>query len=103
MCPPHDGQVHHPPLDALSSLIAAGAGARVLMITDQGVPPLRGLTAPNILEGLGLQMTWDPTEGRGLGCQRSLRGALRHGNAAGAFTYTPRKERSCVADAPFYP
>ncbi|MDE0905530.1 MAG: hypothetical protein OSB42_12975 [Planctomycetota bacterium] len=62
VCPPHDGQVHHPPLDALSSLIAAGAGARVLMITDQGVPPLRGLTAPNILEGLGLQMTWDPTE-----------------------------------------
>lgn len=62
ICPPHDGQVHHPPLDALCGLIAAGAGARVLLISDQGVPPLRGLTAPNILQGLGLQMTWDPLE-----------------------------------------
>ena len=62
VCPPHDGQAHHPPLDAVAGLIASAAGARVLMVTDRGVPPLRGLTAANVLEGLGLSMTWDPSE-----------------------------------------
>ncbi len=62
ICPPHDGQMLHPPLDALCGLIAASAGARVLLISDQSVPPLRGLTASNVVQGLGLQMTWDPME-----------------------------------------
>jgi len=62
ICPPHDGHDHFPPLDVASGLIAAGAGARVLIISDRCVPPRRGLTAASVLESLGLSMTWDPTE-----------------------------------------
>ena len=43
-------------------MIAAGAGARVLILTDRCVPPRRGLTAASVLEAMGLSMTWDPTE-----------------------------------------
>jgi len=60
--PPHDGHEQHPPLDVASGLVAAAAGARVLIVSDRSVPPLRGLTAANVLEHLGLAMTWDPTE-----------------------------------------
>ncbi len=62
LAPPQDGHDHTPPLDAASGLIAAGAGARVLIISDKGVPPRRGLTAACVMESLGLSMTWDPTE-----------------------------------------
>ncbi|MEZ6016708.1 MAG: hypothetical protein R3F49_16440 [Planctomycetota bacterium] len=62
VCPPHDGHETVPPLDVAAGLIAAGAGARVLIVSDRCVPPRRGLTAANVLEGLGLSMTWDPTE-----------------------------------------
>lgn len=62
LCPSHDGQDHHPPLEVAAGLIAAGAGARVLIISDRCVPPRRGLTAANVLESLGLSMTWDPSE-----------------------------------------
>lgn len=62
VCPPHDGQNHHPALDGLAALLAAAAGARVLLVSDRGVAPLRGLTAPVLLEGLGLAMTWDGGE-----------------------------------------
>ncbi|MDA1265353.1 MAG: hypothetical protein O2816_09780 [Planctomycetota bacterium] len=62
LCPPHDGQDHHPPLEVAAGLAAAGAGARVLIISDRCVPPRRGLTAASVLESLGLSMTWDPSE-----------------------------------------
>ena len=60
--PPLDGQDQHPPLEVAAGLIAAGAGARVLILSDRCVPPRRGLTAANVLEELGLSMTWDPSE-----------------------------------------
>jgi len=60
--PPQDGHEQTPPLDLAAGLIAAAAGARVLIITDKGVPPRRGLTAASVLDSLGLSMTWDPTE-----------------------------------------
>jgi len=62
VCPPHDGLDTHPPLEVAAGLIAAAAGARVLVLTDRCVPPKRGLTAASVLEGLGLGMTWDPSE-----------------------------------------
>jgi anthranilate phosphoribosyltransferase len=62
VCPPHDGVDTVPPLEVAAGLIAAGAGARVLVLTDRCVPPKRGLTAASVLEGLGLGMTWDPSE-----------------------------------------
>jgi anthranilate synthase/phosphoribosyltransferase len=43
--PPHDGFDHLPPLDAAAGLVAAGAGLRVLIVSDRCVPPKRGLTA----------------------------------------------------------
>jgi len=62
VCPPHDGTEQTPPLEVAAGLIAAGAGARVLIISDRCVPPRRGLTAANVLEHLGAGMTWDPHE-----------------------------------------
>lgn len=62
ICPPHDGTEQVPPLEVAAGLIAAGAGARVLIISDQGVPPRRGVTAASALEGLDVNMTWDPNE-----------------------------------------
>jgi anthranilate phosphoribosyltransferase len=62
ICPPHDGYVLAPPLEVAAGLVAAGAGARVLLLTDRGVPPRRGLTAANVLEELGGGMTFDPSE-----------------------------------------
>ena len=62
VCPPHDGHESTPPLDAAAGIIAAAAGARVLIISDRCVPPRRGLTAASVLEAIGLSMTWDPTE-----------------------------------------
>jgi anthranilate phosphoribosyltransferase len=62
LCSSHDGHEQFPPLEVASGLIAAAAGARVLILTDRNVPPLRGLTTANVLEALGLSMTWDPTE-----------------------------------------
>ena len=62
LCPPHDGHDTVPPLEVASGLIAAAAGARVLILSDRCVPPRRGLTAASVLEALGLSMTWDPSE-----------------------------------------
>ena len=62
VCPPICGAEHAPPLEVASGLIAAGAGARVLVQTDRNVPPARGLTAANVLEHLGAGATWDPKE-----------------------------------------
>jgi len=62
LCPPTGGQDGGPPLDVAAGLIAAGAGARVLLLTDRCVPPKRGLTAASVLEHLGCGMTWDPKE-----------------------------------------
>ena len=62
VCPPHDGLEEHPPLEVAAGLIAAAAGARVMLITDTGVPPKRGLTAANVLNHLGAGLTWDPRE-----------------------------------------
>lgn len=60
--PSHDGHDQYPPLEVASGLIAAGAGARVLVMSERCVPPRRGLTAANVLEALGASMTWDPSE-----------------------------------------
>jgi anthranilate phosphoribosyltransferase len=62
VCPPHDGLDHAPPLEVAACAAAAAAGVRVLLISDRCVPPKRGLTAANVLESLGLAMTWDPSE-----------------------------------------
>jgi anthranilate phosphoribosyltransferase len=62
VCPPISGCTSSPPLDLVAGLIAAGAGARVLLHSDRNVPPRRGLTAANVLEFLGAGMTWDPKE-----------------------------------------
>jgi anthranilate phosphoribosyltransferase len=62
VCPPHDGYDSVPPLEVAASFIAAGAGARVLVICDRCVPPKRGLTAASALEHLGVPMTWDPRQ-----------------------------------------
>lgn len=62
VCPPHDGFDHAPPLEVAAGLTAAGAGARVLILTDRCVPPKRGLTAASVLEGLGVTITFDPHE-----------------------------------------
>jgi anthranilate phosphoribosyltransferase len=72
--PPQEGMDQYPPLDFAASLVAAAAGAHVLLITDRGVPPKRGLTAANVLERLGLKLTWDPSEAE--------RGIEKHGFAA---------------------
>ncbi len=60
LCSPNDGTEGVPPLDVAAGLIAAGAGARVMIMSDREVPPRRGLTAANVLEVLGASMTWDP-------------------------------------------
>ena len=62
LCPHHDGHDRFPPLDVCAGLIAAAAGARVLILSDRCVPPRRGLTAASVLEAMGLSMTWDPSE-----------------------------------------
>jgi anthranilate phosphoribosyltransferase len=62
VCPPHDGHDSMPPLDVAAGLVAAGAGVRVLVITDRCVPPKRGLTAANVLEHLGAGLCWEPSE-----------------------------------------
>ena len=58
--PPHDGYDAVPPLEVAAGMAAAGAGARVLIVTDRCVPPRRGVTAASALEHLGAPMTWDP-------------------------------------------
>ncbi|MBL6756571.1 MAG: hypothetical protein ISQ11_09195 [Planctomycetes bacterium] len=62
VAPPQDGHDTIPPLEVGAGIVAAAAGARVLIVSDRCVPPRRGLTAANVLEGLGLSMTWDSTE-----------------------------------------
>jgi len=62
LCPPHDGMDREPPLEVAAGLIAAGAGVRVLILSDRCVPPKRGLTAASVLDALGIGMTWDPDE-----------------------------------------
>ncbi len=62
VCPPHDGMERAPPLEVAAGLVAAGAGARVLILSDRCVPPRRGLTSASVLEALGVGMTWDPRE-----------------------------------------
>ncbi|MFO1011918.1 MAG: hypothetical protein U1F29_17785 [Planctomycetota bacterium] len=62
VCPPHDGMDRVPPLEVASGLIAAGAGVRVLILSDRCVPPKRGLTTASVLDALGIGMTWDPNE-----------------------------------------
>jgi anthranilate phosphoribosyltransferase len=51
-----------PPLETAAGLVAAGAGVKVLVVSDRCVPPKRGLTASSALEALGLSMTWDPAQ-----------------------------------------
>jgi len=59
---PHDGHDHNPPLEVACGIVAAGAGARVLVIAERCVPPRRGLTAASVLEHLRTGMTFDPRE-----------------------------------------
>lgn len=60
--PPQDGVDHFPPLEVAAGLVAAAAGVRVLIVSDRCVPPKRGLTSASVLERLGVNMTWDPSE-----------------------------------------
>jgi anthranilate phosphoribosyltransferase len=60
--PPHDGFDHVPALEAAAGVVAAGAGVKVLIVSDRCVPPKRGLTSASVLEALGLSMTWDPAQ-----------------------------------------
>lgn len=62
VCPPHDGYDVTPPFEVAAGLVAAGSGAKVLLVADRGVPPKRGLTAAHVLEHLGAPMSWDPAE-----------------------------------------
>lgn len=62
LCPPHDGLERSAPLEVAAGLVAAGAGARVLILSDRCVPPRRGLTAASVLDALDVGMTWDPRE-----------------------------------------
>ncbi len=62
LSPPHDGFDHLPPLETAAGLVAAGAGVKVLIVSDRCVPPKRGLTAASVLEAMGLSMTWDPAQ-----------------------------------------
>jgi len=66
VCPPLDGYDTNPPLEVAATLITAGAGARVLLVTDKGVPPLRGLTAGCVLEKIGKGPSFDPGEAENL-------------------------------------
>src|SRR5262247_1890273 len=38
VCPPHDGSDLVPPLEVAACIVAAGAGARILLVSDRGVP-----------------------------------------------------------------
>ena len=69
LCPPHDGSDRVPPIEVAGALIAAGAGARVLLITDRDLPPRRGLTAACALQDLEAGPTWDPTEAEDWVCK----------------------------------
>jgi len=60
VCAPMDGYDEVPPLELASSLVAAASGVRVLILTDRGIPPRRGLTAASALESLGAGLFWDP-------------------------------------------
>ena len=62
VCPPHDGLDRIPPLEVPAALAAAGAGVRVLIISDRCVPPKRGLTVASVLEELDIHLTFDPRE-----------------------------------------
>ncbi len=62
ICPPHDGLERSAPLEVAAGFVAAGAGARVLILADRCVPPRRGLSAASVLDALGVGMTWDPRE-----------------------------------------
>jgi anthranilate phosphoribosyltransferase len=60
--PNNDGLERSPVLEVAAGLIAAAAGARILILSDRCVPPRRGLTAASVLESIGVGMTWDPRE-----------------------------------------
>lgn len=62
VCPPHDGYDQLAPLEVAAGLVAAGAGARVLLVTDRAVPPKRGATPACVLSELGCSLTWDVRE-----------------------------------------
>ncbi len=62
LCPPHDGADFDPPLEVAAGLVAAGAGARILLISDRGVPPRRGVTAGDVLDQMGAPLSWDVAE-----------------------------------------
>ena len=59
---PLEGYEGTPPLEVASGMIAAAAGARVLIVTERCLPPRRGLTAASVLQQLGCGLTWDPSE-----------------------------------------
>jgi anthranilate phosphoribosyltransferase len=59
---PMEGYESTPPLEVTAGLVAAAAGARVLLLTDRAVPPKRGLTAASVLHQLGAGLTWNARE-----------------------------------------
>lgn len=62
LCPPHDGADFDPPLEVAAGFVAAGAGVRILLVSDSGVPPRRGVTAGDALRHLGAPLSWDVAE-----------------------------------------
>ena len=58
--PPLDGYDERPPLEVAAGLVAAASGTKVLIVTEKGVPPRRGLTAAPVLEHMRVPTTWDP-------------------------------------------
>src|SRR5258706_10849237 len=73
VCPPHDGMDRTPPLEVAAGLVAAGAGVRGLILSDRGVPPKPGLTAPSVLAALDASMTRDPAGPEGWVSKTKLR------------------------------
>lgn len=53
---PHDGYDQTPPMEIAAALVAAASGARVLLVSEMGVPPRRGVTSALVLESLGVPL-----------------------------------------------
>ncbi|MEX1025006.1 MAG: hypothetical protein WD226_08005 [Planctomycetota bacterium] len=62
LCTPHDGYDQTPPLEVAAALVAAAAGARVMLVSEMGVPPRRGVTAALTLESLGVSLATSKAE-----------------------------------------
>lgn len=62
VCTPHDGYDQTPPMEIPACLVAAATGARVMLVSEMGVPPRRGVTSALVLESLGVAMAANKDE-----------------------------------------